>query len=122
MRAAGIACFAEPTGAILLLRRSGAVTAPGVWAFPAGRLDRGEQPIEAALREFEEETRYRGPIEIGPSALLEEGTFTCFGAIVPHEFTPQLNWENDAAGWYGPATLPFPLHRGVLRVLRSLGS
>lgn len=117
MRAAGIACFAENSGCLLLLRRSRAVSAPGVWAFPAGRVDRGESSYDAALREFGEETGYRGPLEVGDEPMLVEGPFAGFVAIAPTEFVPRLNWENDAAGWFGPETLPLPLHRGVLRLL-----
>lgn len=34
-----------------------------IWEFPAGLIDKGESPGEAALRELEEETGYRGKVK-----------------------------------------------------------
>ncbi len=43
-------------GAILLTRRAAKLNAhAGQWALPGGRLDKGETPIDAALREMREE-------------------------------------------------------------------
>lgn len=40
-------------GQVLALERSGR---PGAWQLPQGGLDRGEEPLQAALRELREET------------------------------------------------------------------
>lgn len=48
---------------VLLVRRSyreGFL--PGVWGVPCGKLDEGERPEEAVLRELEEETGLRGQV------------------------------------------------------------
>jgi 8-oxo-dGTP pyrophosphatase MutT (NUDIX family) len=45
----GEACF------VITRRASGMRDHPGQWALPGGRMDRGETPAEAALRETEEE-------------------------------------------------------------------
>lgn len=65
VQAAGVVCFRR--GEVLLIRRA---TPPrqGEWSLPGGRLEPGEAPMEAALRELAEETgvtaRLLGLIEI----------------------------------------------------------
>jgi ADP-ribose pyrophosphatase len=51
-------------GQIVMIRQFRAALNQGLWELPAGTLDEGEQPIETARRELEEETGYRaGRIE-----------------------------------------------------------
>jgi len=55
----GLPAFSEPSGraALLLTRRAAGLRAhAGQWALPGGRLDAGETPEAAALRELAEET------------------------------------------------------------------
>ena len=65
VQAAGVVCFRD--GEVLLNRRA---TAPriGEWSLPGGRLEQGEAPADAALRELTEETgvtaRLLGLIEV----------------------------------------------------------
>lgn len=56
--AAGLAVVAVDTGRILMLQRalSDDDPAAGKWEFPGGKLDPGEAPLQAALREWGEET------------------------------------------------------------------
>jgi 8-oxo-dGTP pyrophosphatase MutT (NUDIX family) len=129
--AAGICCFARSTGRVLLLKRSREVTKPGMWGFPGGRIDRGERPLEAAMREMHEEAGYAGPYTITAEVLLHplKRPFHCFIAEAPRQFRPQLNWEHDDAGWFHPhgagyrmgRGLPAPLHPGVLQLLDAVG-
>lgn len=118
--AAGITAVADTTGRILLCRRSRLVTMPGLWACPAGRVDPGERPLDAAVREFREETEYTGPILLGPPVRqrFRGRTFHHFSGLVPTQFLPRLNWENDEWGWFALDNLPHPLHPGMLQALR----
>ena len=65
VQAAGVVCFRD--GEVLPIRRA---TAPriGEWSLPGGRLEQGEAPADAALRELTEETgvtaRLLGLIEV----------------------------------------------------------
>ena len=61
---AGVLLFRERDGEIqvLLIRPGGPFWRNkhvGAWMIPKGRVEPGEQPVEAALREFEEETGTR---------------------------------------------------------------
>lgn len=114
-QAAGITCIAATTGRILLLRRSVYVTEPGLWSCPAGRLDAGEGPLDAAVRELYEEAGYAGPVTV--HGHWKDGEFHHFAAVTPTQFRPRLNWENDEAGWFGAERLPAPLHRGMVGFL-----
>ena len=51
----GVSVCVRHDGAVLLVRR-GRGTYAGVWAFPGGRVERGERLAEAAAREVREET------------------------------------------------------------------
>ena len=55
---------------LLLLRGSQEETSPGTWGLAAGRLEAGEEPAEAALREIEEETGHQARKE----DLIDAGT------------------------------------------------
>lgn len=121
--AAGIACFADTTGRLLLLRRSPEVKNPGLWSIPAGGVHRREKPVQGAIREFREETGYDGPMIIYKKPVLVRGgsrKFHVYAAQCPTQFRPRLNWENDAAIWVGSGPLPSPLHPGALDVLERL--
>ena len=78
-------------------------------------MDPGETPVEAALREFVEETQYAGSIEVWPLGLYQEPHFEYYSYIglVPKEFAAMLDWENEDAGWFALDRLPVPLHPGA---------
>ncbi|MEV0390546.1 CoA pyrophosphatase [Nonomuraea sp. NPDC050643] len=62
-RAAVTVCVledAERDPYVIVIRRAAHGRNPGQWALPGGRLDEGEQPVEAALRELAEETGVTG--------------------------------------------------------------
>lgn len=119
--AAGALIVACSTGRVLLLLRSEDVVEPGTWGLPAGKIEPGEKPIDGAVRELREETRFHGSILMVTSFVYREDDFTFhnFIALVKDEFTPKLNWENDEAGWFDLGELPEPLHFGVERLLEE---
>ena len=57
-----VSCFVEHDGAILLLHRRDHKPEGGKWGVPAGKIDAGESPVQALLRELAEETGLEVPI------------------------------------------------------------
>jgi ADP-ribose pyrophosphatase len=56
----GVVVIAQPEpGTIVLVRQHRHAVGRDLWEAPAGKLERGEEPITAALRELREETGYR---------------------------------------------------------------
>jgi 8-oxo-dGTP pyrophosphatase MutT (NUDIX family) len=91
----------SPAGRILMLRR---VDGEG-WAFPAGGVKDGESFETAATRELWEETGFRNPVNAKQIHMRQTANgvdCTTFLADVDSEFTPRLNHEHDAWGWFDP--------------------
>jgi len=121
-RGAGILLIAKDTGRLLLVLRSNEVNEPGTWGIPGGAIDdEDESEVSAAKREAHEEVGYRGPIEIHASYVFKAAKFRYFNfiGIVPKEFEPRLDWENDEAGWFSMDELPSPLHFGLKALLQN---
>lgn len=97
-------CFQNAASQVLTVRKSGTAA----FMLPGGKLEPGESPIEAAVREVLEEIG----IEITPPDLTELGTFTAAAANEPdtsvsgHIFCAELTGEPNPAGeiaelrWY----------------------
>jgi len=98
--AAGI-MFVDPTGAVLLLRRTEAGDAEGAWAFPGGKLEEGETTAEAARRECVEELGScpEGELSEWTHRIRDSVDYTTFIQRVPERFSPTLNEEHDAFEW-----------------------
>lgn len=120
-RAAGALLLARDTGRLLVLRRSRNVMEPLTWGTAGGAIDRGEDPEESARREIQEELDYFGPVEMHPAHVYESGTFRYYNfiGVVPIEFEPELNWENDKYKWVEFDQMPKPLHYGLKALLRE---
>ena len=83
-------------GAFVLTRRSDRLRRhPGQWALPGGRLDTGETPEEAALRELEEEVE----LHLGAAAVL--GRLDDYATRSGYLITPVVIWA-------GPGARPVP--------------
>ena len=88
VKAAGLAVRAKDTGRILMLQRylDDGDPAGGTWEFPGGRLDDGEHPIDAAEREWQEETGCELPAgDITGRWVSKDGVYHGFVMEVAHE-------------------------------------
>ena len=113
---AGILFLARDTGRVLLSLRSAEVNEPHTWGVVGGAIDSGESPERAARREAKEELGFQGKIErLIPAYTFKTKGFKYhnFVGIVPSEFTPTLDFENDDAQWFDIDRLPKPLHFGL---------
>jgi len=145
MLSAGIVFFRRDGGAVemLLLHHGGPFWArkdDGAWSIPKGLCEGDEDPLEAARREFSEET---GGVAVGP--FLELGSFrlssdktlrawACEGEFDPARLvsnTFELEWpprsgrrqafpEADRAGWFGPEEALRKLSKGQAPVVGAL--
>ncbi|WP_097321333.1 NUDIX hydrolase [Paractinoplanes atraurantiacus] len=102
----------DERGRILLLRRSD----NGQWSLPAGMIEPGEQPAEAALREIYEETGVRAEIERLAGVGIHETRYPngdhCSYLSVWFRCRPvggQARPDGDESlevGWFAPDELP----------------
>lgn len=101
--AAGILPVARATGRFLVALRSGRVMEPHTWGVIGGKVEPGESPTEAAVREFREETRSRARIELAPLFVYrdDDAGFSYHNhlGVIPREFKPRRNWETDQWAW-----------------------
>lgn len=121
-RGAGILLIAQDTGRLMLVLRSAYVNEPGTWGIPGGKIDdEDESPSAAAKREAQEELGYSGRIKLTSAHVFKAGNFRFhnFIGLVPKEFEPSLDWENDDAEWYSIDELPSPLHFGLQSLLSN---
>lgn len=120
-RAAGI-LFVSPEKEVLLLRRTGK-DHQGEWALPAGGIEKGETPEQAARRETEEEAGHSHEGGLSPfmHSASDNVQFTTFIAH-SDKFAPKINGEHDSAVWVKPqdALAKLPLHPGVRSALEKL--
>ena len=117
IRAAGIMYVSG--NSVLLMKRAAKGDQEGTWAFPGGKIEDGETPEQAAIRESYEETGLK-------PASMEQIDHTDNGAV---EFTtflakteqtePTLNEEHTGFQWADLASLPQPLHPGVAKTLKA---
>jgi 8-oxo-dGTP diphosphatase len=119
------------TDTYLLGKRSSAVNNGGAWNLFGGRVDRGEAPAEALMRELAEEAGLR----IKPKALRRISTIRhraaddrelhYFLLEVERELAPRLNREHSRYGWFKRRRLPsrfnVPTHVAIKRGLLEKG-
>jgi mutator protein MutT len=103
IHAAGI-LFKSPEGRVLLLRRSDEGDMAGTWCVPGGKIEDGETPEKAAVREVYEETKYRcgHAGELFARRIKDGVDYTTFLHRVDDEFVPRLNNEHTAYAWVKP--------------------
>ena len=106
---AGRACF-------LLTRRSATLRAHATqWALPGGRIDEGEGPEGAALRELHEEVGLR----LGPDSVL--GLLDDYATRSGYVITPVVMWSESPAELTPNATEVASIHRVPLADLDQPG-
>ena len=96
--------FVEQDGAVLLVRRA-VEPERGKWALPAGYIDYGEHPAEAAIREVLEETGLQveiaGLLDVqGGSAEIGASIVIIYAAHVVDGVAQALD-DADAVAWFG---------------------
>jgi 8-oxo-dGTP pyrophosphatase MutT (NUDIX family) len=120
---AGILFLAQDTGRLLFPLRSSEVYEPGTWGVWGGRIEEGEDPKEAAVREANEEMGADiSPDDLVPLMIFRDPphfVFYNFLAVVPHEFDPDLQWETEDFKWVGYGSWPQPLHPKVKLLLKD---
>jgi 8-oxo-dGTP pyrophosphatase MutT (NUDIX family) len=109
------------SGRVLLIHRHRFITDSTGWEIPAGRVEAGEDPIEAARREMLEETGWRpGPLSLlfsyFPSIGLIDQRFNIFVANgAEHVGEPADSSESDRVEWIEVVQLPALIRRGEIR-------
>lgn len=121
---AGAGCIplARDTGRYLIPLRSADVEQPFTWGTIGGAIDKGEDPLAAAIREFKEETKYNGNILATKLIHIfekDDFKYTTFLVVLPEEFTPSLNWESRDAQWFEKDDWPHPLHFGLEEIINQ---
>ncbi|MFI7299262.1 NUDIX domain-containing protein [Streptomyces sp. 900105755] len=95
IKVAGLVLKAEDTGRVLLIQRAldDEDPAAGTWEFPGGHLEKDEDALAAALREWQEETgaELPGSASVVGSWTAPNGIYRGFVAIVPGESHVPLN-------------------------------
>jgi ADP-ribose pyrophosphatase YjhB (NUDIX family) len=117
----GILLLDERSGRILLLRRSELVGDPGLWSVPGGGTQWLESAVEAASRELVEEAGPPPLYDVVAECETHGGAVIFLAICSPGRWKPDLNDENDAAGWFSLWDLPEPLHPGVVSALGQFG-
>lgn len=114
----------DPRGAVtyqaLFVRRAESADQPGTWAFPAGNVESGEAPDDAAAREAREEAGDNVPTDgLVPWDARRTGGvhFRTFAQEAAAPFQPRLNGELNGYTWAPLDAPPEPLHPGLRETL-----
>lgn len=124
VHAAGL-MLVTPDDRVLFLQRSGEGDHEGEWNFPGGKLEEDEYPLEAAVREAEEEAGFelsgeQEPTQIDHATSEEKVDFTTFRVDLDGTFEPTLDDEHIGYAWSPLDNPPQPLHPGVAATLDKI--
>tara|TARA_B100001094_G_scaffold333364_1_gene411115 strand:- start:6227 stop:6652 length:426 start_codon:yes stop_codon:yes gene_type:complete len=116
--AVGTTFVAQDTGRMLLNLRSKDVSYPYTWSFWGGKIEKGEQPLDALRRELKEEMGFVPPMEkLNPLDTFKSKDkgfiYYTYVIVTPIEFKPNLNRESSGYAWVDIGRYPKPLHNGA---------
>ena len=102
---------------VMMQKRSSMAHEGGTWSCAGGALERGEMPVDGALREAAEEVgtiptsrRVIGEYLFKPAL---DWAYTTVVVEVDEQFGSSINFETDAVEWFTPAEVDeLPLHAG----------
>lgn len=104
-RVAGLAVKANDTGRVLMLQRSLDPDDPaaGTWEFPGGHVEDGEDPLEAARREWAEETGAELPDgQVCGTWTSPDGVYQGHLYVIAHESDLDINLDHEDRGVLNP--------------------
>jgi 8-oxo-dGTP pyrophosphatase MutT (NUDIX family) len=125
-RRAWVVIHAPETNTLLLGKRSKRANSPGEWNLFGGRLDGGEEPVEAACREVEEEIGLKlSPSDLQPLGDEDGHHFFLYRAAADlHERLRLDRSEIGKVKWFGFHNLPSERkhHRSLAILLRRFAT
>ena len=100
----GVAARVIRTGLVLLVQEASGPH-KGKWGLPKGRVDQGESPEAAAIRELNEETGFSGQVMglAGVRTALRKdrpAVFLCYDVYVEGEVNGHVNEEISSIKWF----------------------
>jgi ADP-ribose pyrophosphatase len=111
---------------ILLVRQYRLPAERYLWEIPAGRLDPGETPLQAAKRELAEETGYKArkwsklaAFWVSPGYVEERMTIYLATDLTPGQATPMDDEQIDAR-WYPAKDLGAMIDKGVVQDAKTM--
>lgn len=118
-QAAGVILIRANGDALWLKRRDDAEWGAGTWAWPGGKIDMGEKPQDAAIRELYEETGINYGAPISPVGIIDG--FVAFSAVSIAALEVTLNDEHVEYAWRPLSDPPQPVFPGCFTFLKRYG-
>ena len=122
-RGVGAIIVSEQTGNVMTVLRSAQESHPNTWTFAGGKVEQAESPVNALIRELDEELKLTKFKKIIPlhryQSRSNDFIYDTYIVLVNKEFIPELNWENSGYAWTDIDSLPSPLHPKTRKMISS---